>query len=216
MERIKLPLEENPKDLERFKAELKQKPCRDWTLGELQKFCQNTNMCSQECPVVDLCDKFWDYIIPGDWKLPSTFTERDRNDAYEEENNKEKEKIPPLCEVLRVQPCQEFIYKGIWYRITSHGERQAWFQSGQKWCWDSSCATLEEMIQERDKIQIGVHLTNEQKEELLRIKRMLPEAKKVFLTDNEVKVKMNSCDYKLNLDVVMPEGLDYEFEEEEK
>lgn len=87
MERIKLPLEEDsrikdPKDLERFKAELKQKPCRDWTLGELQKFCQNTKMCSQECPVVVLCDKFWDYIIPGDWKLPSTFTERDRNDAY--------------------------------------------------------------------------------------------------------------------------------------
>ena len=137
----------------------------------------------------------------------------------EEQKEKEKneEKIPPLCEVLRVQPNQEFIYEGTRYRITPQGERQAWFQLGQKWCWDGSCATLELMIQERDKIQIqnGVLLSEEQKEELKRVKRMLPEAKKVFLTDDGVKVRMTSlCDYKLNLDVVMPEGLDYEFEEE--
>ena len=45
---------------------------------------------------------------------------------------------------------------------------------------------------------------------------MLPEAKKVFLTDEGIKVRMNSLEeYKLNLNVVMPEGLDYEFEEEE-
>lgn len=85
MKRVELPVVEDSKDIKRFKAELKQKPCRDWTLGELQKFCQNTKMCSQECPVVDLCNKIWDDIIPsipGDWKLASTFTERDRNDAY--------------------------------------------------------------------------------------------------------------------------------------
>ena len=137
----------------------------------------------------------------------------------EEKDSKEKGEIPPLCEVLRVLPNQEFIYEGIRYRITPQGERQAWFQLGHKWCWDSSCATLELMIQERDKIQIQseVLLTEEQKEELWRIKRMLPEAKKVFLTDDGVKVRMNSlCDYKLNLNVVMPEGLDYEFEEEEE
>ena len=137
----------------------------------------------------------------------------------EEEDNKDKEKIPPLCEVLRVQPYQEFIYEGTRYRITSDGERQVWYQLGQKWCWDNSCATLELIIQERDKIQIqnGVQLTEEQKEELWRVKRMLPEAKKVFLTDDGVKVRMNSLlDYKVNLNVVMPEGLDYEFEEEEE
>ena len=136
-----------------------------------------------------------------------------------EEEDKEKEKIPPLCEVLRVQPYQEFIYEGIRYRITSDGERQVWDQLGRKWCWDNSCATLELMIQERDKIQIqnGVQLTEEQKEELWRVKRMLPEAKKVFLTDDGVKVRMNSLlDYRVNLNVVMPEWLDYEFEEEEK
>ena len=82
MEKVKLPLEEDPKDLEQFKTELRQKPRRDWTLGELQKFCQNAQMCSQECPFVDLCDKIWDAIAPGDWKVTSIFTERDRNDAY--------------------------------------------------------------------------------------------------------------------------------------
>ena len=136
-----------------------------------------------------------------------------------EEEDKEEEKIPPLCEVLRVQPYQEFIYEGTRYRITSDGERQVWDQLGRKWCWDNSCATLELIIQERDKIQIqnGVQLTEEQKEELWRVKRMLPEAKKVFLTDDGVKVRMNSLlDYKVNLNVVMPEGLDYEFEEEEE
>lgn len=135
------------------------------------------------------------------------------------EEDKEKEKIPPLCKVLRVLPNQEFIYEDVRYRITSDGERQVWFQLGHKWCWDSSCATLEKMIQERDKIQIqsGVRLTKEQKEELEKVKRMLPEAKKVFLTDDGVKVRMTSlCDYKLNLDVVMPERLDYEFEEEKE
>ena len=30
-------------------------------------------------------------------------------ESVQEEDNKEKEKIPPLCEVLRVQPYQEFI-----------------------------------------------------------------------------------------------------------
>ena len=30
---------------------------------------------------MDLCDKFWEYNIPSDWKLASIFTERDRNDA---------------------------------------------------------------------------------------------------------------------------------------
>ena len=82
MEKVKLPVEEDPKDLEQFKTELKQKSCRDWTLGELQKFCRNTKMCSQECPFVDICDKFWDDVIPSDWKLASIFTERDRNDAH--------------------------------------------------------------------------------------------------------------------------------------
>ena len=75
-------LENKEDDLEQFKTELKQKPRRDWTLGEVQKFCQNTQMCSQECPLVDLCDKYWDAIAPGGWKVTSIFTERDRNDAH--------------------------------------------------------------------------------------------------------------------------------------
>ena len=138
------------------------------------------------------------------------------------EKEKNEEKIPPLCEVLRVLPNQEFIYEGIRYRITPQGERQAWFQLGHKWCWDSSCATLEEMIQERDKIQIqnGVSLTEEQKEELKRVKRMLPEAKRVYWSNGELKLEMSAglglWEYELNLDVEMPEGLDYEFEEEKE
>ena len=82
MEKVKLPLEEDPKNLDQFKTELKQKPRRDWTLGELQKFCYNTDMCSQECPFVDLCDKFWNDVAPGSWRVASIFTERDRNDAH--------------------------------------------------------------------------------------------------------------------------------------
>ena len=54
----------------------------DGYYGELQKFCQNTKMCSQECPFVNLCDKIWEYNIPSDWKLASIFTEQDRNDAH--------------------------------------------------------------------------------------------------------------------------------------
>ena len=139
----------------------------------------------------------------------------------EEDDSKEKGEIPPLCEVLRVQPNQEFIYEGTRYRITPQGERQVWFQLGHKWCWDSSCATLEEMIQERDKIQIQreVRLTEEQKEELKKVKRMLPGAKRVYWSNGELKLEMRaglgSWEYELNLDVEMPEGLDYELEEEE-
>lgn len=138
------------------------------------------------------------------------------------DKTEEKREIPPLCEVLRVLPNQEFIYEGTRYRITPQGERQAWFQLEQKWCWDNSCATLELIIQERDKIQIqnGVLLSEEQKEELKRVKRMLPEAKRVFWSNGELKLEMSAglglWEYELNLDVEMPEGLDYKFEEEKE
>ena len=75
-------LENKEEDLEQFKAELKQKPRRDWTLGELQKFCQNTQLCSLECPFWRFCDQSWGDNIPSDWRLGSIFTERDRNDAH--------------------------------------------------------------------------------------------------------------------------------------
>lgn len=138
------------------------------------------------------------------------------------EKEKNEEKIPPLCEVLRVLPNQEFIYEGTRYRITSDGERQVLYQLGQKWCWDNSCATLELMIQERDKIQIqnGVSLTKEQKEELKRVKKMLPGAKRVYWSNGELKLEMSTglglWEYELNLDVEMPEELDYKFEEEKE
>lgn len=78
-----LSTEDSAEDIERFKAELKQKSLRDWTLGELQKFCQNTQMCSQECPFTNLCDQVWvDSKVPGEWRLGSQFKEQDRNDAH--------------------------------------------------------------------------------------------------------------------------------------
>lgn len=82
MEKVKLPLEKDPKDLEQFRVELKKKPIRDWTLGELQKFCQNTQMCSQECPLATLCDNCWGDLAPGSWRVGSQFTEQDRDDAH--------------------------------------------------------------------------------------------------------------------------------------
>ena len=76
-------LENKEEDIERFRMELRQKPHRDWTLGELQKFCQNTQHCSQECPFTSLCDQVWvGFKVPGDWRLESQFTEQDRNDAH--------------------------------------------------------------------------------------------------------------------------------------
>lgn len=138
-----------------------------------------------------------------------------------DDDEEEEEKIPPLCEVLRVKPEQEFMFEGRMYKITSFGERMVWYEyeAAKKWRWDSSCATLEKMIQNRDKIKIqnGPWLTEEQMEELKKVKKMLPEAKKVYWTEDGMKVRMTSlCDYKLNLGVEMPEGLDWEFEEEEE
>lgn len=76
-------LEDKEEDIERFRAELMKKPRRDWTLGELQKFCQNTQHCSQECPFTTLCDQVWvESQTPGDWRLGSQFKEQDRNDAH--------------------------------------------------------------------------------------------------------------------------------------
>lgn len=132
---------------------------------------------------------------------------------------REEEKIPPLCEVLRVKPEQEFMFECRMYKITSFGERVVWYEAAKKWCWDSSCATLEKMIQNRDKIKIqnGPGLTEEQLEELKRVKRMLPDAKRVYWTEDGMKVWMSSLmNYRLNLDVEMPKELDYEFEEEEE
>lgn len=75
-------MENEEENIEQFKVELKQKPVRDWTLGELRKFCQNTQMCSQECPFVTLCDRSWETEVPGDWQLGSQFREQDQNDAH--------------------------------------------------------------------------------------------------------------------------------------
>ena len=82
MDERNIELEDKEDDLEQFKTELRQKPRRDWTLGELQKFCQNTQMCSQECPFWKLCDRSWEDNVPGDWRLGSQFREQDRNDAH--------------------------------------------------------------------------------------------------------------------------------------
>ena len=82
MDERNIELEDKEEDIEQFKTELRQKPRRDWTLGELQKFCQNTQMCSQECPFWKLCDRSWEDSVPGDWRLGSQFREQDRNDAH--------------------------------------------------------------------------------------------------------------------------------------
>ena len=82
-ERNNEALENKEEDIEQFKTELKQKPRREWTLGELQKFCRNTQMCSQECPFTSLCDQVWvGFKVPGDWRLGSQFKEQDWNDAH--------------------------------------------------------------------------------------------------------------------------------------
>ena len=151
---------------------------------------------------------------------PHEALERLENAEILKDDGEKKEGIPPLCEVLRVQPYQEFEYMGSRYRITPSGKREQWFECVQEWC-PNPCNSLEGMIHYRDEIKIlkGPRLTEEQKEELRRIKRMLPGAKRVYWSNGELKLEMRaglgSWEYELNLDVEMPEGLDYELEEEE-
>lgn len=61
----------------------KQKPLREWTLGEAKAWCAEHAKCDEHCLLKNICNAFVYYLVPADWDLTDKprWTEREVEDA---------------------------------------------------------------------------------------------------------------------------------------
>lgn len=127
-----------------------------------------------------------------------------------------------LCNILGVEVGEEFFFKNKKYLVNKDGhltiQKEFGLWSAAPNAFEGKIA-LEEMIQNPELVQKEPSLTCEQQEALKQVKKMLPKAKRIFQSNEGLKVEFDmgfaQWAYELNLDVEMPKKLDYEFEEEE-